>query len=485
MSQLPSHFPNRPRALWENFFHITQTPRPSKKEEKIQELILDKANSLGLKSQTDETGNIVVYVPGTHGLEKSDPVIIQNHMDMVTDALPDVAINFLEDPIETYQENGWLLAKGTTLGADNGIGCAAALALMEDQSVKHPPLEVLFTTDEETGLNGAWGVQGKFFKGKKLLNLDAEEWGSVYIGCAGGLDYELEGELTLDEQQESTQKVKLTVEGFTGGHSGLEIHLQRGNAIKCLNEILLELSSQQVCLHEIRGGRAHNIIPRECWCTLSGEVGLKEKVEQAAKEVLARYKRYLPDEDQNITFKVTDEDFLSQPLDKNAFARLTSFLSAFPHGAHSYDRKSDHELVSLSNNLAKVLVVKGKFYLLTSARFFERGECVKLEHEIQSLAKMVNFSYSKNTEYPSWKPNRETQILAKVREVYRENFQGEAKVKAIHAGLECGILREQIGDIEAISFGPTIMGAHTPKERVEVSSVEKFWNLLTQLLAQL
>jgi dipeptidase D len=482
--QMPSHFPSEPQKVWEYFHAINQIPRPSKKEDKFREFILREAQSLHLKTHTDEVGNVIVYVPASSGYENHETVIIQNHMDMVTDATPDRKIDFSNDPIITIKDGDWIKADRTTLGADNGIGCAAALALMHDKTLAHPPLELLFTIDEETGLKGAWGVDASYLKGKRMLNLDTEEWGSLYIGCAGGIDYEFKKSLQSVPAKIKNKGAKLLVGGFLGGHSGVDIHEQRGNAIKFLMDWLNSMPHESFEIHEWRGGKAHNIIPRDAFAL----VNLKDLklAEEALIKVTERWKSYMPKEDRQFFGKIEIQDeFFSDVISSEQSIQLMSFLMAFPHGAHAYDLGSAKELVSLSNNLAISLLVRGQFYLQSSLRFFDRGECVGLENQVTSLARGFGMDFTKNGEYPSWKPVRENKLLDLVAQKYEELYKNKAKITAIHAGLECGILRDKIGPIDAVSFGPTIMGAHSPQERVLVPTVEHFWNLLTAVLKDL
>lgn len=479
---IPSHFPAEPKLVWGYFHAINQIPRPSKKEDKFREFILNEAQKLSLKTHVDQVGNVIVYVPASVGYEDHETVIIQNHMDMVTDATPDRQINFNTDPIITFRDGDWIKADRTTLGADNGIGCAAALALMGDQTIAHPTLELLFTIDEETGLKGAWGVDSKALKGKKMLNLDTEEWGSLYIGCAGGIDYEFKKSVTMVPSKLKAQSLKLTVGGFLGGHSGVDIHEQRGNAIKFLMDWINTLPAGQFEVSEWRGGKAHNIIPRDAFALVKVD---KKMAEAAAEKVSARWKSFMPEADRNFTVKVEEIDEISEVVETHALRNALGFLMAFPHGAHAYDLPSDKELVALSNNLAISLLVRGQFYLQSSLRFFDRGECVGLENQVVSLAQGFGMEFSKNGEYPSWKPVRENGLLDLVADKYKNLFSKEAKVTAIHAGLECGILRDKIGPIDAVSFGPTIMGAHSPQERLHAPSVETFWSLLTEVLKAL
>ena len=480
--QIPAFFPTEPKLVWSYFHSINQIPRPSKLEDKFRDFILAEAKSCGLQAVSDEVGNVIVYVPATAGRESHETVIIQNHMDMVTDATPDRKINFQLDPIITEREGDWLKADRTTLGADNGIGCAAALALMVDKTIPHPSLELLFTTDEETGLKGAWGVKPELLRGKKMINLDTEEWGSLYIGCAGGIDYEFTREVKMVPSKIEGEVVKLTVGGFLGGHSGVDIHEQRGNAVKFLMHWLITLPEDSFELIEWRGGKAHNIIPRDAFALL--KVKDKAVVASIGEDLKKSWGSFMPQNDRGFCTRVDVADADGAEVVDSSVARdLLAFLLAFPHGAHAYDLTTD--LVSLSNNLAISLLVRGQFYLQASLRFFDRGECVGLEHQVTALARGFRMQVKKNGEYPSWKPVKENRLLELVSQKYTELFGTGPKVTAIHAGLECGILRDKIGPIDVVSFGPTITGAHSPNERVLIPSVTHFWTLLKEVLAAL
>ena len=483
----PQNFPENPKHLWDIFYDFTQTPRPSKHEEKIQRYLEEFADKNGLKWIKDSAGNIVIYVPGKNGRENDEPVLIQNHIDMVTDALPEIKIDFKNDPIQTEMVDGWLKAKGTTLGADNGIGCAASLATALDESLIHPPLELLFTVDEETGLNGALGLETQHLQARKMLNLDTEEWGSLYIGCAGGIDYQFNKDVELVEADQSAQLYEFGIKGLVGGHSGLDIHEQRGNALKLVVEFLNEaLKLGSVQLAEIRGGRAHNIIPRDAFCRFFASKDLESTLGELADKMKQRWLSYLPKEDHKllVEFGKSDASYLKCASSETSES-LVQFALLFPHGAHAYDLSSKGEIVGMSNNMARLLLVNGKAYVQTSLRFFDREEVRPLEAKLVALGKVFGFDVASESEYPSWKPVPENPVLDQVKSVYEETFGQKPVVTAIHAGLECGILRDKIGPIDVVSFGPTIMGAHSPDERVDVASVEKFWLLFSKVLERI
>lgn len=482
----PLNYPESPKDLWNIFYDFTQTPRPSKNEDQIVKYLVNLAEKNKLKYKVDKASNVIIYVPGKNGRENDAPVIIQNHIDMVTDALPNIKINFKEDPIETEVDGEWLTAKGTTLGADNGIGCAASLAVIFDENLVHPPLELLFTTDEETGLNGALGLETEYLKGRKMLNLDTEEWGSLYIGCAGGLHYDFNRDFELVEPK-LQKKIKISISDLVGGHSGIDIHKQHGNAIKLLVDFLNELKDRiPFELEEFRSGKAHNIIPRDAYALLNIEEKDFSLVEKLIVEMKSEWLNFLPKVDQGLKFSIEKLELNTKKVyAENDLAQILNFLTLFPSGAHAFDLPSNREIVSMSNNLAIVIVMNGKFYALTSLRFFDRGEVKSLEKKLIALGKTFGMTFQKASEYPSWKPVRDNSVLDTVKSVYKELYQSDAIVTAIHAGLECGILRDKIGPIDVCSFGPTITGAHSPDERVNIPSVEQFWNLFINVLKRI
>lgn len=483
----PENYPIKPEHLWNIFHDFTQTPRPSRKEEKIIQYLINLAQDNKLEYVIDSAKNVIIYVPGKNGRENDESVLIQNHIDMVTDALHNVEIDFVNDPIKTEVKGEWLKAVGTTLGADNGIGCAAALATIFDKTLIHPPLELLFTVDEETGLNGALGLEQKYLKSKKMLNLDTEEWGSLYIGCAGGIDYELNKSLAEVEPKMNGKKpFKLQVEGFIGGHSGVDIHEQRGNAIKFLAEFLEKINEVlSFEISEIRAGKAHNIIPRDAFANILIRPDDMEKANKIGEELILKWKSFLPKVDQGLNFSFSPiGDFTGKVVSNSDAQDIINYMILFPHGAHSYDLQN-RELVSMSNNFARFLLVNGNVYTQSSLRFFDREEVKSLEKQVQTLGKIFGMKVETHSEYPSWKPVWENSILELVKNIYKD-LHGEAPhVTAIHAGLECGILRDKIGPIDVLSFGPTITGAHSPDEQVHIPSVEKFWELFKNVLAKI
>ena len=316
-----------------------------------------------------------------------------------------------------------------------------------------------------------------------MLNLDTEEWGSLYIGCAGGIDYELER--TFDFNKDSNQfKYELTLQGLTGGHSGVEIHEQRANAIKKLNEALFELKGH-INIHSYIGGRAHNIIPRDVSVVFSSKEDITDKINTILDSIEKRFKSYFKPEDQKFEFVLAEADDFSESLSLEDSKKLIAMINLFPHGAHSYELNSDEKLVSMSNNLAKVIMKNGNCYIQSSLRFFDREEIKTIETELRELGELFEFKVQTNSEYPSWKPVRDNKLLDQVVEIYKKTFNENPIITAIHAGLECGILRDKIGPIDVVSFGPTIMGAHSPDERINIETVDKFWQLFKATMKEI
>ncbi len=472
--------------LWKHFYLLTQTPRPSKKEEKVLQAIIQLANEFSCSYQQDSAGNLVVYVPASVGRENESTVIIQNHVDMVTDARPGHMINFDTDAIEIYRDDQWLRANKTTLGADNGIGCAAALALMTDASVSRPPLELLFTVDEETGLTGALNLDASLLSGKYLVNLDTEEWGSAYVGCAGGADFEFKCQIERQSLPSGFHCFDLDLKNFFGGHSGLDIHWQRANAVKVVVELLSALPEKNWRLMSISSGRAHNIIPRDAKVSFASDLSL-DSLRETLTTCMEHQKSLWSKEDQNFEFSIQAAKVQGDVLSLQDHQRIMTFLDLFPHGAHLYETENELKswndaLVSLSNNLAITHLLDNQFYTLSSLRFFSENSFMTLERKIQKLARLSAIEATKNSQYPSWQPRFSFPLLEKLENCYRENFSEKLEVKAIHAGLECGILIDKMPQVSAVSFGPTIKGAHSPDERVEIESVDKFWHLLKEFM---
>lgn len=480
----PANYPQSPSHLWEHFYQFSQIPRPSKAEARIREYVIAEAERCGMPWKSDAMDNIVIYVPGTHGMESSAPVVIQNHVDMVTVKTDDKEHDFHTDPLQLEVVDGWLKADRTTLGADNGIGCAAALALMSDSSVVHPPLELLFTMDEETGLGGALNLDASLLSGKRMLNLDTEDWGELFIGCAGGRGWDLRRNLETESLPDGHVGAELVINGLAGGHSGVQIHQQLGSAIKLAAQWLHAAAEQGVRLASFNAGVAHNVIPREAVIRFSCPAQNMDALQAVNEAMMARWQSYLPKVDAGLQISIEACE-LDSVLAVSAHQQLVQLLSIFPHGAQTYNFEQPADLVDLSINLALVQLDGGALRVLTSVRFFNEAEAEPLFDKVLMIGDVFGLEREEILNYPGWIPDFGSDLLAQAKSVYEELHGAVPEVKAIHAGLECGILKSKMGEVDIISFGPTIRGAHSPTERLEIATVEPFWALLTRFLQRL
>jgi len=479
---LPDNYPSEPAHLWRHFYRITQIPRPSRQEAAVRQYVIDQALAGGHSWRMDDEGNLVVAVAGSAGLQDREPVIIQNHLDMVTVKTADKQHDFSRDPLSLRVEDGWLLADRTTLGADNGVGCAAALALMTDPAVVHPPLELLFTVDEETGLGGALRLDSSLLRGTRMLNLDTEEWQELYVGCTGGAGWEMRRTFDVAAPPADTQHWTLAISGLAGGHSGIQIHEQLGNAIKLLGQCLHGVAGVQLAALNV--GVAHNVIPREgsvsFVCPAANAAQLSAQVEQVRAQALG----YLPAADRQLEL-VLHGTTVDTVLSASDSAVLLDLLAAFPHGVQAYNLALGAALVDLSINLAIARLHDGEFFLESSFRFFNADQGLPLQQSVLALARAFALQVKEVVGYPGWQPDLDSALLAKGCALHEQLFGSAPAVKAIHAGLECGILKGKKPELDILSFGPTIRGAHSPTERLQIDTVAPFWRFLTALLAQM
>jgi len=425
----------------------------------------------------------VIYVPGSPGRERENPVVIQNHLDMVTVKHDDIDHNFERDALQLQINDGWLTANGTTLGADNGVGCAAALALMTDLDISHPPLELLFTVEEETGLFGAQKLDASLLSGTTMLNLDTEDWHELFIGCAGGRGWVLNRDLECTTIPDGHTGFALELQGLSGGHSGIQIHHQLGNANKLIAGWLMTAHPLGIRLSSLSGGVAHNVIPRSCRLSFSCPSDQAAELQRLNVQLLQRWTSYLPIADQSISLQLTAGS-VDQVLTQSSQQLLINLLLIYPHGALSYHPADPAHLVELSSNLAVVELHNGKISLETSLRFFNDRQAQGLVDTVMAIADQFQLTPKEILNYPGWQPDLDSPLLAKGKALHKRLFGKEPKVKAIHAGLECGVLKSKKQDLDILSFGPTIKGAHSPSERLQIDTVEPFWLLLTELLAE-
>jgi len=485
MSSIEAIHNLKPAILWQRFYEISQIPRPSKKEEKITAHFEQMFNGLGIAYTKDKVGNLVAKIPASKGYAKAPIVVLQGHSDMVCEKNRGVEHDFDKDPIHLLRKGEWIKANGTTLGADNGIGVAAALAVMTDPEVIHGPLEILITIDEETGLTGANQLSTKILKGKFLLNMDSEEDGIFYIGCAGGVDTSgtfMVQHTSLGKQYDSSQT--LLISGLTGGHSGGDIHLGRANAIKLLARTLEALKPVDYGLANMQGGSKRNAIPREAEVNLVFAAKDLEKVEAICRRCEHDFKSEYNVQDGDV--KITLESApLPQTVYTKSFAKkIVATLLALPHGVIQMSADID-DLVETSTNLATV-VSDGKT-LTIGANQRSSVDSAKnyIAASVASVLRLAGAKVNKSDGYPGWKPNLNSKLLQICREAAKPLYEQAPEIKAIHAGLECGILGGKYPQLDMISFGPTITGAHSPDEQVHIPAVEKFYDLLKLVLKAL
>ena len=476
----------QPRSVWSYFASMAAIPRPSKHEEKIAAWVRSVAAEHGWEVRSDGVGNLVLAVPARPGHEEAPIVILQAHLDMVCEKNKDVEHDFMNDPIRPRIVDDWVYATGTTLGADNGIGVAAALGAATDPEVTHGPLELLFTLDEETGLTGAQGLDASMLRGRIMINLDSEEDGILFVGCAGGADCHLYVEPTRSQPLAGSRAFRLEVQGLRGGHSGLNIHENRGNAVKLLNRLLAAAIEADVPfgLVSLAGGSKHNAIPREAEAVLHLADGAKEKLEGVLACMLEAFRHELKGIDEGLEIRLlptSSDGRVMQDADRD---RLVNLLAVLPHGVLGMSPDIPG-LVETSNNLAVVEAQNGRVKMITSSRSSVMPTQAAVLRSIRSAGVLAGAEVEVHDGYPGWKPDMSSRALAVAREVYTELWGAEPEVTAVHAGLECGLLGEKIPGLDMISFGPQIEGAHSPDERVHIPSVERFWNALAKVLREL
>jgi dipeptidase D len=475
-----------PKAVFGYFDEICKIPRPSKKEDKIVEYLIDFAKKHFLEYKKDEVGNILILKPATKGMENVKTVVLQSHVDMICEKSDGVVHNFETDPIVPYIEDGWVKARGTTLGADCGIGMAAMLAALADEEIKHGALECLFTVDEESGLTGAKALPKNFFSGKILINLDSEDDDELFIGCAGGIDTTIRLTYTIEAVPSDYIGYKLSIKELSGGHSGDDINKGRPNAIKLLNRFLWRMSVMyDFRISAYEGGNLRNAIPRDASATLCISNDLVSKI----LKNYATFKRHLEEEYRHVEKKMQIEfvkvETPHHVIDEISQLELLAAIQACPSGVIAMSTKIDG-LVETSTNLASVKFVHGREVLITtSQRSSIKSKLYDAVDTIKSLFSLTNARVTTSNAYPGWEPDTDSEILVITKNVYKKLFNEEPKVKTVHAGLECGLFLEKYPDLDMISFGPTIKNVHSPSEKLEIATVDKFWTLLKNILAEI
>lgn len=473
----------KPASVFHYFDEVCQVPRPSKHEEKIRAYLLAFAEKHSLEVKTDEAGNVLIKKPATPGMESLKTVILQSHIDMVCEKNGDVEHDFLNDPIQTYVDGEWLKAKGTTLGADNGIGIATQLAVLAADDIQHGPIECLFTVDEETGLTGAFALKEGFMEGDILINLDSEDEGELFIGCAGGANTTAEFAYQTIDAPQDYFFFRVAIKGLSGGHSGDDINKNRANANKLLVRFLTQLQAKyDFYLCHIDGGNLHNAIPREAEALCAVPMKYKEPVRIDMNIYTAEIENEYSVTEPNLRTELSSESPVAKAIDRQVVKNLLKSVYAVHNGVYAMSQDMEG-LVETSSNLASIKMEEGCIRIVTSQRSSILSSRQDMSEMIRSAFELGGAKVTTGDGYPGWKPNPSSDILRVAVESYKRLFGVEPKVKAIHAGLECGLFLEKYPSLDMFSTGPTLRGVHSPDERMHIPSVDKFWQHLLDVLA--
>ena len=469
-----------PSSLWQAFSDLNAVPRPSKKEERVRQFMIDFGRRLGLETLEDAIGNVIIKKPASTGMEDRTTVILQSHLDMVHQKNETTVFNFDQEGIKMRIDGDWVLAEGTTLGADNGIGVAAIMALLESKDIAHPALEALFTIDEETGMTGAKELDGTLLNGKILLNLDTEDDDELSIGCAGGIDTNTSYTYQETAIHEGWHVLKIKIRGLLGGHSGMDIDKGRGNANKWMARLLWELKQNTpIQLISFDGGSLRNAIPREATCRIavSNEEEAKEILLRTKGNLKQEYGRIEPEHQIEIESVVSSGD----AMDDTDCTKILNTMCAVHNGVFRMSPEIA-DLVEASSSLARVIIHEGQFTTQSLQRSSVESTKSEVSMAIRTAFENMGATVEQSGDYPGWEPNRNSSILQLMESLYVQLFKESPQVKACHAGLECGILGKHLPGVEMISFGPNIRAAHSPDEKVQISSVQKFWSYLLETL---
>lgn len=468
-----------PQMIWKNFSLLNAVPRPSKKEERVIAFIKNFGENLGLETRVDEVGNVIIKKPATPGMENRKPIVLQSHLDMVCQKNNDVDFDFETQGINMVVDGDWVKAKGTTLGADNGLGVASIMSVLESNDIPHPALEALFTIDEETGMTGAIGLKPGELNGEILLNLDTEEDDEIDIGCAGGVDVTATQNYPLQNAEGSV--VKIEIKGLQGGHSGMDIHKGFGNANILLARLLfIGIGEQNLQLISIDGGGLRNAIPREATAifTVKDSAGFIENANALKKEIEEEFAAI--EKDLNITIDLSSS--ANKALSAGDSKKIILALKAVHNGVYRMSPDVP-DLVESSNNVARVELLNGDLKILNLSRSSVESSKASVAEQLTSVFELAGMNFELSGSYPGWKPKPGSEIVQLMEKIYKEDFGTEPQVVACHAGLECGIIGANYPTMEMVSFGPTIRGAHSPEEKANIPSVQKYWKFLKQILA--
>lgn len=475
-----------PKALWNHFADLNAVPRPSKKEERVIQFMLDFGNSLGLETKTDSIQNVIIKKPATAGMEGRKTVILQSHLDMVHQKNNDTVFDFNEQGIEMFIDGDWVKAKGTTLGADNGIGVAAIMSVLASKDIAHPAIEAMFTIDEETGMTGAMKLDPSNFEGEILLNLDTEDDDELSIGCAGGIDTNTSYSYSTDPVKSGSVGVKIEVKGLLGGHSGMDIDKGRGNAnkiiVRLLHEVLIKVNYQLI---SVDGGSLRNAIPREAIAIIAVDPARKGELEEILKSRIDEIKEEFKTIETQLKVEVSDCSI--ETTTAVGFREHKTILQAL-YAVHNGVYRMSPEiagLVEASSSLARVIIGEGQFTTQSLQRSSVESSKRDVANTIKAAFELIGCDVVQGGEYPGWRPNPNSEILNLMAHLYRSRYNEEPQVKACHAGLECGILLNHLPNVDMISFGPNIRAAHSPDEKVQISSVQKFWLYFLDVLERI
>lgn len=471
-----------PQALWNHFADLNAVPRPSKKEERVIEFMMNFGKSLGLETIQDHIGNVVIKKPATPGMEDRQTVVMQSHLDMVHQKNNDTVFDFDTQGIDMLIDGDWVKANGTTLGADNGIGVAAIMAVFASKDIPHPALEAMFTIDEETGMTGAIKIDPKNFEGTILLNLDTEDDDELSIGCAGGIDTNTSYDYKQVDTDKDAVAYEVKIKGLLGGHSGMDIDTGRGNANKLMNRVIYNaLSLMDIRVHSIDGGSLRNAIPRESTAVLVVPQADKKQFETNMTAFSSVLKTELETVEKGLIIEFKATELPAKVASPEDTKKIVNALYAVPNGVFRMSPDMA-DLVETSSSLARVILKNGEFITQSLQRSSVESTKDDVANSVRAAFENMGAAVVQGGDYPGWKPNTDSAILNIMAELYRKNFKEEPQIKACHAGLECGILGKHFPQMDMISFGPNIRAAHSPDEKVQISSVQKFWKYLLEVL---
>jgi dipeptidase D len=471
-----------PKSLWNKFADLNAVPRASKKEERVIAFVKEFGENLGLETLVDEVGNVIIKKPATKGMEDRKTIVMQSHLDMVHQKNADTNFDFDTQGIDMYVDGDWVKARGTTLGADNGLGVATIMAILESNTIVHPTIEALFTIDEETGMTGAMGLKGGLLEGEILLNLDTEEDDEIGVGCAGGIDVTAIQNYEEKEVFPDSLAYKIEVKGLNGGHSGMDIHKGLGNANKIMNRLLyFGCNNFEIQVCEIDGGGLRNAIPRESVATFTVNKNKSNGLLEGLKQVILEIKSEFKTADPNLLIEIEPVATPEKGMDNKIQSQLLKALYAAHNGVYRMSPDIP-DLVETSNNIARVLVKNGEIKILCLTRSSVESSKMDLANALRSTFELTGCEVEFSGSYPGWTPNMDSAILKVMKSLYVDLNNKEPHVAACHAGLECGILGTNYPEMDMISFGPNIKGAHSPDERAQISSTQKYWKFVLEIL---